>query len=110
MDTLPQPTEANARRIVGEMLENMTVTELAILLGVNSAHITNVKKEYRRPGPTLIDSMISSGLLSDRPEYVYRKIRKDDPRQAAEQIATIGRQYALEVHNELNRILNFEFD
>lgn len=66
---------------------DLGVAGVAAVLGVNSAHISNVVSTGERDvGPTLRRAMIAAGWIPRPDPYPYFKIRRDDPAIAAKQI------------------------
>jgi transcriptional regulator with XRE-family HTH domain len=75
--------------------QGWTVQSLADMLEISSAHISNVTSGERKPGRTLINSLIEAGWLDKPPPYPYFKIRRDNPESAAYRIVQrLGVSYA----------------
>lgn len=86
------------RAISAHLADGYTVQEIADLLGVSSAHISNVTTQKREPGPTLIKAMVRHHWIAKPPPYRYYKIRRDDPEAAAQQIwKRLGREFGLDL-------------
>lgn len=98
-----QKQRREARESLRMRLEDgCRVQRMADYLGVNSAHVSYTISGKRQAGRTLVEAMIAKGWIKSSSPYDYFKIRRDDPKVAAEQlIRNLGWSFTMNLMEEL---------
>ena len=91
---------AAVAKLTQEWKEGYSGCEIARIIGIHNAHVYRAfKGDFT---PTYVETLRAQGYIPPRPPYKYFKIRRDDPRIAAEQIVrNLGQMYAVELQNAL---------